>query len=97
MSKANFIQNNCGIDGGKDLSEEYLTTLYDQIVKNEIKMISDSSSHQSKQVNSPKKPFGLDGILDLAIGKQTEDKASGANELIRHVQEQLKAKLGKSE
>ena len=38
MSKADFIRNNRGIDDGKDLPEEYLGALYDQIVKNEIKM-----------------------------------------------------------
>ncbi|CAN1305052.1 Brefeldin A-inhibited guanine nucleotide-exchange protein 2 [Linum perenne] len=38
MSKADFIRNNRGIDDGKDLPEEYLSTIYDQIVKNEIKM-----------------------------------------------------------
>ncbi|CAI0471293.1 unnamed protein product [Linum tenue] len=38
MSKADFIRNNRGIDDGKDLAEEFLSTLYDHIVKNEIKM-----------------------------------------------------------
>ncbi|CAK7329053.1 unnamed protein product [Dovyalis caffra] len=98
MSKADFIRNNRGINDGKDLPEEYLGTLYDQIVKNEIKMSADSSVPQSKQANSLNKLLGLDGILNLVIGKQTEEKALGANGLlIRHIQEQFKAKSGKSE
>ncbi|KAG5248206.1 brefeldin A-inhibited guanine nucleotide-exchange protein [Salix suchowensis] len=98
MSKADFIRNNRGIDDGKDLPEEYLGALYDHIVKNEIKMSANSSTPQSKQSNSLNKLLGLDGILNLVTGKQTEEKALGANGLlIRHIQEQFKAKSGKSE
>ncbi|KAI5592816.1 hypothetical protein BDE02_04G178300 [Populus trichocarpa] len=98
MSKADFIRNNRGIDDGKDLPEEYLGALYDHIVKNEIKMSANSSVPQSKQANSLNKLLGLDGILNLVTGKQTEEKALGANGLlIRHIQEQFKAKSGKSE
>ncbi|XAR59899.1 hypothetical protein NMG60_11015909 [Bertholletia excelsa] len=97
MTKADFIRNNRGIDDGKDLPEEYLGTLYDQIVKNEIKMNADSSAPQSRQANSLNKLLGLDGILNL-VWKQTEEKPVGANGVfIRHIQEQFKAKSGKSE
>lgn len=97
MTKADFIRNNRGIDDGKDLPEEYLGALYDQIVKNEIKMKADSSVPQSKQANSVNRLLGLDGILNL-VWKQTEEKPLGANGvLIRHIQEQFKAKSGKSE
>ncbi|KAA8546194.1 hypothetical protein F0562_020912 [Nyssa sinensis] len=97
MTKADFIRNNRGIDDGKDLPEEYLGALYDQIVKNEIKMNADSSAPQSKQVNGLNKLLGLDGILNL-VWKQPEEKPLGANGvLIRHIQEQFKAKPGKSE
>lgn len=98
MSKADFIRNNRGIDDGKDLPEEYLGSLYDQIVKNEIKMNTISSAPQSKQANSINKLLGLDSILSLVTGKQAEEKALGANGLlIKHIQEQFKAKAGKSE
>lgn len=97
MTKADFVRNNRGIDDGKDLPEEYLGALYDQIVKNEIKMKADSSAPQSKQANSVNRLLGLDGILNL-VWKQTEEKPLGANGvLIRHIQEQFKAKSGKSE
>ena len=98
MTKADFIRNNRGIDDGKDLPEEYLGTIYDQIVKNEIKMSAESTAPQSKQANSFNKLLGFDGILNLVTWKQTEEKALGANGLlIRHIQEQFKAKSGKSE
>lgn len=98
MTKADFIRNNRGIDDGKDLPEEYLGTLYDQIVKNEIKMSDESSAPQSKQTNGFNRLLGLDGILNLVTGTQAEEKALGANGLlIRHIQEQFKAKSGKSE
>jgi brefeldin A-inhibited guanine nucleotide-exchange protein len=98
MTKADFIRNNRGIDDGKDLAEEYLGSLYDQIVKNEIKMSDESSAPQSKQATSFNRLLGLDGILNLVTGKQAEEKALGANGLlIRHIQEQFKAKSGKSE
>ncbi|KAK6916848.1 Sec7 domain [Dillenia turbinata] len=98
MTKADFIHNNRGIDDGKDLPENYLGALYDQIVTNEIKMNADSSAPQSKQPNSLNKLLGLDGILNLVTWKQAEEKPLGANGfLIRHIQEQFKAKSGRTE
>ncbi|KAF6174168.1 hypothetical protein GIB67_033700 [Kingdonia uniflora] len=96
MSKADFVRNNRGIDDGKDLPEEYLGTLYDHIVKNEIKMKAESSALQSKQANSTNKLLGFEGILNL--WKQVEEKPLGADgSLIRNIQEQFKAKTGISE
>ncbi|XP_039062936.1 brefeldin A-inhibited guanine nucleotide-exchange protein 1-like isoform X2 [Hibiscus syriacus] len=98
MTKSDFIRNNRGIDDGKDLPEEYLGALYDQIVKNEIKMNANSSVPQSMQANSLNKLLGLDGILNLVSWKQADEKALGANGLlIRQIQEQFKAKSGKSD
>ncbi|KAH6823334.1 SEC7-like guanine nucleotide exchange family protein [Perilla frutescens var. hirtella] len=97
MTKADFIRNNRGIDDGKDVPEDYLGTLYDQIVKNEIKMKANPSAPQSKQGNSLNKLLGLDGILNL-VWKQPEEKPLGANGyLLKHIQEQFKAKSAKSE
>ncbi|GAB4852994.1 Protein big1 [Ancistrocladus abbreviatus] len=98
MTKTDFIRNNRGIDDGKDLPEEYLGALYDQIVKDEIKMNADYSEPQNKQVNGLNRLLGLDGILNLVMGKQAEEKPLGANGLlIKHIQEQFRAKSGKSE
>ncbi|CAD6336232.1 unnamed protein product [Miscanthus lutarioriparius] len=98
MSKADFMRNNRGIDDGKDLPEDYLSTLYDQIVNNEIKMTADSSVAQTKQSNSVGRLLGLDNIINFVNWRSAEDKAVGANDLlIKHIQEKFKAKRGKSE
>jgi len=98
MTKADFIRNNRGIDDGKDLPEEYLGALYDQIVIDEIKMNADISEPQNRQVNGLNRLLGLDGLLNLVMGKQIEEKPLGTNGLlIKHIQEQFKAKSGKSE
>lgn len=98
MTKSDFIRNNRGIDDGKDLPEDYLGALYDQIVKNEIKMNAAAVVPESKQAVSFNKLLALDGIMNLVTGKQAEEKALGANGLlIRQIQEQFKAKSGKSE
>ncbi|KAJ3679015.1 hypothetical protein LUZ60_017026 [Juncus effusus] len=94
MSKADFIRNNRGIDDGKDLPEEYLSTLYDQIVKNEIKMKADAQTPQNKLPNNSISKL----LFDLVNWGPAEEKAVGANNLlIKHIQEQFKAKSGKSE
>lgn len=38
MTKSDFIKNNRGINDGQDLSEEYLSKIYDDITSNEIRM-----------------------------------------------------------
>lgn len=39
MSKDQFVNNNRGIDNGKDLPYDYLENLYNSIVKNEIQIM----------------------------------------------------------
>lgn len=98
MSKSDFIRNNRGIDDGKDLPETYLGTLYDQIVKNEIKMSAGSSVPQNKQPSSVMKLLGLDNIISFVNWKQADDRVVGANDLlIKTIQEKFKLKSGKSE
>lgn len=38
MTKADFIKNNRGINDGNDLPEEFLSSIYDGIVNDEIRM-----------------------------------------------------------
>ncbi|KAJ3508228.1 hypothetical protein NLJ89_g5873 [Agrocybe chaxingu] len=38
MTKADFVKNNRGINNGEDLPEDLLSTIYDEIVSNEIRM-----------------------------------------------------------
>lgn len=43
MSKAQFLQNNSGLNGGADFPDKFLSDLYDKILTYEIKMESDDS------------------------------------------------------
>lgn len=98
MSKADFIRNNRGIDDGKDLPEDYMGSLYDRIVKNEIKMKDDNLMPQNKLPTNANRILGLDSILNIVIRKRGEEKAlETSDDLIRHMQEQFKAKASKSE
>ncbi|XP_057859507.1 brefeldin A-inhibited guanine nucleotide-exchange protein 2 isoform X2 [Cryptomeria japonica] len=98
MSKADFIRNNRGIDDGQDLPEDYLGSLYDRIVKIEIKMKDDTLIPQSKLPTNSNKILGLDSILNIVIRKRGEGKdLETSDDLIRHMQEQFKAKASKSE
>jgi brefeldin A-inhibited guanine nucleotide-exchange protein len=38
MTKNDFLRNNRGINDGQDLPEELLSSIYDEIVSNEIRM-----------------------------------------------------------
>lgn len=38
MTKAQYIRMNRGINDSRDLPEEYLSSIYDEIADNEIKM-----------------------------------------------------------
>lgn len=38
MTKADFVKNNRGINDGADLPEEFLSSVFDEIVHNEIRM-----------------------------------------------------------
>lgn len=98
MSKADFIRNNRGIDDGQDLPEDYLGSLYDRIVKTEIKMKDDTLIPQSKLPTNSNRILGLDSILNIVIRKRGEGKdLETSDDLIRHMQEQFKAKASKSE
>ncbi|KAK4009871.1 hypothetical protein OUZ56_019014 [Daphnia magna] len=53
MTKEQFIKNNRGINDSKDLPEEYLSQIYDEIAGNEIKMKAHSSSALGNKVSKP--------------------------------------------
>lgn len=49
MTREQFIKNNSGINGGEDLSAEYLSQIYDRIVSDEIKMEREAMSYADAQ------------------------------------------------
>ncbi|CAM6091423.1 unnamed protein product [Calypogeia fissa] len=98
MSKAEFLRNNRGIDDGKDLHEDFMSALYDRIVSNEIKMKADTFVPSKQPTNLNRFP-GLDHILNIVIRKPKEFTVvlETSDDVIRHMQEQFKAKAGKPE
>lgn len=49
MTKEQYIKMNRGINDSKDLPEEYLSAIYDEIADNEIKMKPSSSGKVGKK------------------------------------------------
>lgn len=99
MSKAEFIRNNRGIDDGRDVPEDFMSALYDRIVTNEIKMKADAMAPSKQQPANLNRILGLDAILNIVVRKPREDSKimETSDDVIRHMQEQFKAKAGKSE
>ncbi|KAL6124375.1 hypothetical protein ACLB2K_076888 [Fragaria x ananassa] len=97
MSADDFIRNNRGIDDGKDLSEEYLRSLYERISKKEIKMKDYDLAPQQIQSVNPNRLLGLDSILNIVIRKRGDSQLETSDDLIKHMQEQFKEKARKSE
>ncbi|KAL2892394.1 Brefeldin A-inhibited guanine nucleotide-exchange protein 2 [Bienertia sinuspersici] len=98
MSAEDFIRNNRGIDDGKDLSEEYMRSLYERITKNEIKLKEEDLASLQKQSMNSNRILGLDSILNIVIRKRgDENYLESSDDLIRHMQEQFKEKARKSE
>eukprot|EP00897_Mesotaenium_endlicherianum_P001745 jgi/Mesen1/1599/ME000134S00728 len=100
MSKAEFIRNNRGIDDGSDLPEDFMSGLYDRIVMHEIKMKADASTPSrasAQQQQQARNMLGLDAILNLVARRTRETQPmDNSDDVIRQLQEQFKAKAGKS-
>ncbi|CAI5975972.1 unnamed protein product [Closterium sp. NIES-65] len=103
MSKADFLKNNRGIDDGKDIPEEFLGGLYDRITRNEIKMkpeilgpggVVSKAAVSSAAGNAL---LGLESILNLMSGRtRATTELETSDEVVKHMQEQFRAKAGKS-
>ncbi|KAK4685511.1 brefeldin A-inhibited guanine nucleotide-exchange protein, partial [Tremellales sp. Uapishka_1] len=87
MTKAEFVRNNRGINDGKDLPEDFLFGIYDEIQGNEIKM-----KDEIQEVGAA--PGGLAAIgRDLqreAYVTQTENMASKTEALFKTMVRQQK-------
>lgn len=66
MTKVEFVKNNRGINDGKDLPEEFLGEIYDEITSNEIKM--------KDEVESAPATAGLGGSL-ASVGRDLSKEA----------------------
>ena len=78
MSKQDFIKNNRGIDGGKDLPEEMLSKVFDEIALNEIIMKDELPAKNSIQNAKD----GLDSKNSLA--QRSENMALKTEQMMRN-------------
>lgn len=69
MTKSDFIRNNRGINDGEDLPEELLSTIFDQILNNEIRMKDEVDS-----VNLPVTGAGIANAL-ANVGRDLQKEA----------------------
>lgn len=83
MTKEQYIRMNRGINDSKDLPEEYLSQIYDQIAGNEIKMKSTSSKPTGKQNVSSEKKRRLLYNMEM---EQMARTAKALMESVSHVQ-----------
>lgn len=72
MTKAEFIKNNRGINDGQDLPEELLSSIYDSIYAEEIRMKDEIET--SMLTNLPTAPPGLAGAL-ANVGRDLQKEA----------------------
>jgi brefeldin A-inhibited guanine nucleotide-exchange protein len=77
MSKAEFVKNNRGIDDGSDVPEVYMSSLYDRITRNEIKMKDTSSALDDKRGAAPSKGVA-DELTKVFLNLMPGRKAAAA-------------------
>ncbi|KAK7060645.1 Brefeldin A-inhibited guanine nucleotide-exchange protein 1 [Halocaridina rubra] len=81
MTKEQYIKMNRGINDSKDLPEEYLSSIYDEIAGNEIKMRATSTKLGKQAVSNEKKRKTL---FNLEMGT-ISDTAKSLMEAASHV------------
>ncbi|ODV89409.1 hypothetical protein CANCADRAFT_139370 [Tortispora caseinolytica NRRL Y-17796] len=88
MTKEDFIKNNRGIDDNKDLQDEYLASIYDNIAAEEITLKSERESKllqgETSATHGSSTPQGLSGIFSnrdlqreayIQVSKELSNKA----------------------
>lgn len=70
MSKADFLKNNRGINDNSDLPEEFLSSIYDEIVTNEIRMKDEVEAALTLNMTGP----GLANAL-ANVGRDLQKEA----------------------
>jgi brefeldin A-inhibited guanine nucleotide-exchange protein len=95
MSKADFLRNNRGINDGGDLPVEFMESLYDRIVHNEIKMKDEAglAGGAAADAEAHKAAAGsgwLDTIMNLIPGRAKAASAEPNDEAIRRTHDYLR-------
>jgi len=87
MSKEDFLRNNRGINDGGDLEKEFMESLYDRIVSDEIKMNDDE---QEESVSSASAPNWFDSVISLLPGRQEKASVEAPDEMVRRTAAKLR-------
>ncbi|XP_055916532.1 brefeldin A-inhibited guanine nucleotide-exchange protein 1 [Eupeodes corollae] len=82
MTKEQYIKMNRGISDSKDLPEEYLSTIYDEIAGNEIKMKNNVVNKPGKQIITNERRRKLLWNMEMETISQT---AKSLMESVSHV------------
>ena len=93
MTKPDFLRNNRGINDGGDLPGDFMESLYDRIVLNEIKMKDDESGTMGGRGAKQVAAAGwLDTIANLIPGRQHIASNEPDDEAVRNTHERLREK-----
>ncbi|KAL1955236.1 hypothetical protein VTO42DRAFT_8895 [Malbranchea cinnamomea] len=91
MTKEDFIRNNRGINDNKDLPDEYLSSIYDEIASNEI--VLDTEREHAANLGIQQQPAGLAsraGQVFATVGRDIQgEKYAQASEELANKTEQL--------
>ncbi|KAI9031139.1 hypothetical protein DFJ74DRAFT_654753 [Hyaloraphidium curvatum] len=90
MTKQEFIRNNRGIDEGKDLDQDFLETIYDEIASNEIRM---KEEHENKPAAPEPPALGLDLLSLVPVARKRAPAPSLASEQMAQKTEGVLFKL----
>ncbi|KAL0051487.1 hypothetical protein WJX82_008426 [Trebouxia sp. C0006] len=96
MSQQDFLRNNRGINDGGDLPEEYMSSLYERIQTNEIKMKdpgSDPTALAASRAAQPGQGGGwMDTILNLIPGRKQKITDEPNEDAIKRTHDYLREK-----
>ena len=88
MSKEDFLRNNRGINDGGDLDKEFMESLYDRIVTDEIKM-NDEDEKEESVVAAPA-PNWFDSVMSLLPGRQEKASTEAPDEIVQRTAAKLR-------
>lgn len=88
MSKEDFLRNNRGINDGGDLDSEFMESLYDRIVSDEIKMNDDGEGDETKE-GLPTQGW-FDSIISLIPGRQQGTIVEPTDDIVKRTAERLR-------
>lgn len=88
MSKEDFLRNNRGINDGGDLEKEFMESLYDRIVLDEIKMNDDEEEEEF--IKAAPAPNWFESVISLLPGRQERASKEAPDDTVQRTAEKLR-------